>query len=138
MLQSIWSCENEKPKRFQLLNSEQTGIDFINSLKPSREFNILEYLYYYNGGGVSAGDINNDGLVDLYFTANQNENKELAVVFSSLYDSLKQNAQQIDDELISAQGQPQDVGGYYMPNDELASKAMRPSTTLNGIIDALA
>ena len=50
--------------------------------------------------------------------ANQNENKELAVVFSSLYDSLKQNAQQIDDELIAAQGQPQDVGGYYMPNDE--------------------
>ena len=70
--------------------------------------------------------------------ANQNENKELAVVFSSLYDSLKQNAQQIDDELIAAQGQPQDVGGYYMPNDELASKAMRPSNTLNGIIDALA
>ena len=70
--------------------------------------------------------------------ANQNENKELAVVFSSLYDSLKQNAQQIDDELIAAQGQPQDVGGYYMPNDELASKAMRPSITLNGIIDALA
>ena len=70
--------------------------------------------------------------------ANQNENKELAVVFSSLYDSLKQNVQQIDKELIAAQGQPQDVGGYYMPNDELASKAMRPSNTLNGIIDALA
>jgi len=71
----FWSCVPEEPKRFELLSAEETGVDFVNTLKPTSEFNILEYLYYYNGGGVSAGDINNDGLVDLFFTANQGTNK---------------------------------------------------------------
>lgn len=48
-----------------------SGVDFNNQLTPNPELNILTYLYYYNGGGVAAGDFNNDGLVDLYFTGNQ-------------------------------------------------------------------
>jgi hypothetical protein len=71
----FWSCQEDQTTRFELLPPTQTGISFRNDLKPSKAFNILEYLYYYNGGGVSAGDINNDGLVDLYFTANQGANK---------------------------------------------------------------
>ena len=60
---------------FQVLDSTQTGIGFTNKLVPSEKLNILDYLYFYNGGGVSAGDINNDGLTDLYFVSNQGKNK---------------------------------------------------------------
>ena len=57
------------------LTTEQTGIDFTNTLTETTELNIVEYLYYYNGGGVAIGDINNDGLEDIFFTANQGPDK---------------------------------------------------------------
>ncbi|MGK0139324.1 MAG: hypothetical protein ACI9DJ_002783 [Algoriphagus sp.] len=60
---------------FELRSSSDTGIDFINEVIESREMNILTYRNFYNGGGIAVGDINNDGLPDLYFTANQKENK---------------------------------------------------------------
>ena len=54
----------------------KTGIHFQNTLSVNdTSFNILDYLYYYNGGGVAIGDINNDGLEDIYFTANRGSNK---------------------------------------------------------------
>ncbi|MEN2283779.1 VCBS repeat-containing protein [Algoriphagus sp. SE2] len=72
----LFSCEKEKEtKLFELIPSERSGIEFENKLSSSPEFNILEYLYFYNGGGIAAGDINNDGLIDLYFTGNQVSNK---------------------------------------------------------------
>lgn len=60
---------------FASLPPDKTGVEFINALIETEEFNIVEYLYFYNGGGVSAGDINNDGLIDLYFSSNQGPNK---------------------------------------------------------------
>ncbi|MCE6990841.1 VCBS repeat-containing protein [Dyadobacter sp. CY323] len=72
------SCSREKDLQeyqFDLLTSEKTGIDFSNTLKPTKDFNIFYYMYFYNGGGVGAGDLNNDGLVDLVFSANQEPNK---------------------------------------------------------------
>ncbi|WP_420149359.1 VCBS repeat-containing protein [Spirosoma sp.] len=68
------SFKSEKPL-FQALDSTQTGVGFINHLIPTEKLNILDYLYFYNGGGVSAGDVNNDGLTDLYFVSNQGKNK---------------------------------------------------------------
>lgn len=60
---------------FQQLEPTQTGIGFVNHLHNTDSLSILDYLYFYNGGGVAAGDLNNDGLTDLYFVSNQGPNK---------------------------------------------------------------
>ncbi len=65
----------QKRALFEHLPSNRTGITFENNLKESRKSNVLTYEYFYNGGGVAVGDINNDGLEDLYFTANMGPNK---------------------------------------------------------------
>jgi hypothetical protein len=71
----LGSCQRQKKPRFERLSSEQTGIDFENRIESMPEFNMLNYLYFYDGGGVSIGDINNDSLPDIYFTANMLPNK---------------------------------------------------------------
>ena len=68
-------CTKKQDQLFEKLSSEESNITFNNKLDPSKNISILDYLYYYNGGGVSIGDINNDGLVDVYFTSNQGKNK---------------------------------------------------------------
>jgi hypothetical protein len=60
---------------FTLVPPSATGVDFENRLTETEEFNIIEYLYFNNGAGVAAGDINNDGLTDLYFSSNQGDNR---------------------------------------------------------------
>jgi enediyne biosynthesis protein E4 len=70
----LTNCSKQKPI-FETLNASVTGINFTNKLTESEDLNILSYEYFYNGGGLGAGDFNNDGLTDLYFSANQDANK---------------------------------------------------------------
>jgi isocitrate dehydrogenase, NADP-dependent, monomeric type len=66
--------------------------------------------------------------------ASQDKDEELKARFTPIAEKLKANESTINEELIGAQGKPQDIGGYYFPDDRLAAEAMRPSSTLNAII----
>lgn len=68
---------NRKDKMFSVLSSSQTDIDFKNVLNDNPDLSILSYIYYYNGGGVAVGDINNDGLPDIYFASNSKGGNKL-------------------------------------------------------------
>ncbi len=85
----LTSCNDEKTSRssqndqqvnssfqvFSKLKSSQTGLEFRNDIKESKQLNYLNFLYAYNGAGVAAGDIDGDGLEDLFFTSNQGNPK---------------------------------------------------------------
>jgi len=74
------SCSNESSDStnrslFKLLDNEKMGIDFSNNLNSTKDFNVYKYRNFYNGGGVALGDLNNDGLLDIYMVSNQSSNK---------------------------------------------------------------
>ncbi|RXG27412.1 VCBS repeat-containing protein [Leeuwenhoekiella marinoflava] len=70
----IFSCSKES-ELFTNPDIEKTGVSFQNTLTATEDMNILDYLYFYNGGGLAIGDINNDGLPDIYFSGNQVKNQ---------------------------------------------------------------
>ena len=78
----IQSCQekevettDEVESLFTTMPSDHTGISFVNKVENQKNFNIFKYRNFYNGGGVAIGDVNNDGLVDIYMTANMESNK---------------------------------------------------------------
>ncbi len=90
------------------------------------------------------GQIDNRGshfYLALYWAealAEQTKDKELQARFAKVAKQLGENEAKIAAELIAAQGKPVDMGGYYRPSSEKTSAAMRPSATLNAIVDAIA
>ena len=77
----LWSCSNtpDETKKndylFKEMSEEHSGINFMNKVVEDEDHSIINYIYYYNGGGVAAGDVNGDGLPDLFFVANTGDNK---------------------------------------------------------------
>ena len=75
----LFGCNGTPEKKqdplFEVLDYNQTGLNFNNKLTPTQDFNVFKYMYYYNGGGIGAGDFNNDGKIDIFFAGNQTNNK---------------------------------------------------------------
>src|SRR5690242_14069545 len=71
------SCKRRQPENnlFTRLPASQSGIEFSNDLSYTEDFNPYVYRNFFNGGGVAIGDINNDGLPDIFFCSNQHSNK---------------------------------------------------------------
>ncbi|MEI6409440.1 MAG: VCBS repeat-containing protein, partial [Bacteroidota bacterium] len=74
---AFFACKSEKQPdtMFEKMEPAQTGIQFFNKVENTEDFNIFSYRNFYNGGGVAIGDLNNDGLADVYLTSNMGDNK---------------------------------------------------------------
>jgi enediyne biosynthesis protein E4 len=97
----LYNCGSSSDFDFRILPPEYTGVDFVNQVDDSDTFNIMTYYYLYNGGGVAAADLNNDGLDDLVFAGNK--------VPSRIY--LNRGDMQFED---ITQGAGFDVGDWVM------------------------
>ena len=69
------SCQQNSPQLFKSLSPTETGIEFTNTVENRDDMNIFNYRNFYNGAGVAIGDINNDGLADVFLTSNRGDNK---------------------------------------------------------------
>jgi isocitrate dehydrogenase len=129
------------------------SLEFIGATKGNEKAKVLaetldtaigKFLDNNKSPARKVGQIDNRGshfYLALYWAealAAQSKDKDLQAKFAKVAKQLGENAAKIDAELIAAQGKPQDLGGYYQPDDAKTTKAMRPSATLNAIIDAIA
>jgi len=118
---------NEKARILADALDQANAAFLINNKSPSRKVNELDnrgshyFLARYWADALAA----------------QTENKELSDVFAPFAEALAGQEESILEELLSAQGNPVDIGGYFHPSKNLITKAMRPSTTLNGLMDSL-
>ncbi len=71
---ALYSCSEQAAPWFEVLDQDKTGLAFANNLRPDGKVNMLNYMYFYNGAGMAAGDFNGDSKVDLFFCSNQGRN----------------------------------------------------------------
>ena len=122
------TTNNDKAKVLAEALDQATAKFLINNKSPSRKVNEID-----NRGSHF--------YITLYWAqalAEQTKDTELQARFTELAKKLAENEDKINDELMAAQGEPVDLGGYYKPNTELVTKAMRPSSTFNAAIESLA
>ena len=100
LLTAAISCHPKQPvpALFQVLDSKVTGLDFTNKLLPTEQFNVFDYMYFYNGAGIGAGDFNNDGKTDLFFAGNQVQNRLYLNKGNLKFEDVTKEAQIPDDK----------------------------------------
>ncbi len=125
------------------LAAEKTGNETATLLAETLDNAVGKYLENSRYPSRKVNEIDNRGssfYLAMYWAeamAEQNKNLEMKDRFTRIAKELKENEEKINQELLSAQGKPVDIGGYYFSDLELTEKAMRPSETLNRIIDSL-
>ncbi|MGB9701880.1 MAG: NADP-dependent isocitrate dehydrogenase [Candidatus Kapaibacteriota bacterium] len=122
---------------------EKTKNEKVAVLAETLDLAVGKYLENARYPSRKVNEIDNRGssfYLALYWAeslAEQTKDADLAKRFAPVAKQLKENEAKINEELLAAQGHPTDIGGYYFPDLELTTKAMRPSPTFNAIIDAL-
>lgn len=123
--------------------AEKSGNEKAKLLAETLDKAILKYLENGRMPSRKAGEIDNRGS-SFYLSlcwaealANQNDDAELKSRFTKIYKELSSNEENIIRDLISVQGKPVDIGGYYLPDEKKATDVMRPSETFNRIIDGM-
>jgi isocitrate dehydrogenase len=125
------------------LIAEKTGDEMAALLAETLDQAISKYLENAKNPSRKVNEIDNRGssfYLALYWAqalANQNKDASTKARFIKVAKELQENETKITDELLAVQGNPVDIGGYYFPDPEKASEAMRPSQTFNSIIDAI-
>ena len=92
LLLFVISCKIEEERNTLFTRVNDSGIEFRNDIRNSKDFNVFTYRNFYNGGGVAIGDINNDGLADVFFTANMGENKLYLIKGNFQFEDITQKA----------------------------------------------
>ena len=129
----------------EMWSMQNNGVDLMPAMpriQVIRGF-LMNHLCHHRGELIAYLRVNGKRVPGLYgpsyeeALAAQNDNAELKAQFTPLAEKLASNEAKINEELIAAQGKPVDIAGYYSISDELAEKAMRPSTTLNEALASL-
>ena len=110
----FFSCNQKKTLQnnlFTLLSSKQTGIKFSNDVTYTEEFNPYTFRNFFNGSGVGIGDINNDGLPDIFFCSNQQSNKLYLNKGGLKFEDITEKAGVISDGIWSTGVTMADVNG---------------------------